>query len=234
MIDDAYTYRSKEQVLIDLAKALKFSLESLEQNRQGKLSNEQGANLRAGLVQSAAVAFVMAVFPLLAWTQVTSSQEQVTFFHAFPIFVQQLFNLGALAETVGKMGIVMRVGSLVMGLGLAAVIMTKFSVHLLFDLIDGTLVAREGRVVAREEQTLRENGRDPIEKYYFDLKGRYYKVSLAAYRALENGSIYVAYVLPRSNTMVSIEPKVNPSEIKAAPAPPAGVSTPEPVTETGV
>jgi hypothetical protein len=33
-------------------------------------------------------------------------------------------------------------------------------------------------------------------------------VNLAAYRALEPGSIYVVYILPRSELLVSIEPKV--------------------------
>jgi len=232
LVEDAYTYRSKERVSADLAKALKFSLESLAENRKGKLSTAQAADLRSGLVQKGALAVAMAVFPFLAWTAVTGSTEQVSFLQAFPLFVQQLLHLGDLAETVGKMGIVMRVGSLLLGLALSAVVMTKFSVHLLFDLIDGSVVAREGRVVAREEQTLRENGRDPIEKYFFSMKNDYYRVSLAAFRALENGSIYLIYVLPRSNTLVAIEPKLNPDEVKAEPAPPA--STPEPVSETHV
>ena len=34
-------------------------------------------------------------------------------------------------------------------------------------------------------------------------------VSLAAYRALEAGSLYIVYLLPRSEVLVSIEPKVD-------------------------
>jgi hypothetical protein len=63
--------------------------------------------------------------------------------------------------------------------------------------------------VAREDQTLRPNGRDPVEKFFFVLKNDYYQVNLPAYRALENGSMYILYVLPRSNVLVSIEPKLN-------------------------
>ena len=227
MIDHAGTFRTREQVLTDLSKALKFSIQSLEKNRQGKLGADQFANLQAGLVQYGGLAFFMAIFPLAAWTMVTSSQEQVGFFQALPIFVQQLFHLGDLVDTVGKMGIVMRVGSLLLGLALAAVIMTKFSVGLLFDLMDGKVTAREGRVTAREEQTMRDNGRDPIEKYYYDMKVDRYPVNLAAYRAIENGSVYVAYLLPRSNTLVAIEPKVQGGAIQNEPVPAA-----EPVSET--
>ena len=54
--------------------------------------------------------------------------------------------------------------------------------------------AREGRVVAREEQINRDNGRDPIEKYFFSLRYLNMPVNLAAYRALEAGSIYIVYL----------------------------------------
>ena len=77
-----------------------------------------------------------------------------------------------------------------------------------FDLLAREVVAREGRVIAREEQTLRPNGRDPIEKYYFDVKDKRYDVNHAAYKALENGSNYLMYVLPRSGVLVAMEPKI--------------------------
>jgi hypothetical protein len=94
------------------------------------------------------------------------------------------------------------------------------------------VATREGRVIAREEQTLRPNGRDPIEKYYFNLKNDRFDVNFAAYRALENGSTYLIYVLPRSGVLVSMEPKVVRSGLpKAKPAPPtAPVTPPAPVS----
>jgi hypothetical protein len=36
-------------------------------------------------------------------------------------------------------------------------------------------------------------------------------VNLAAYRALEAGSIYIVYLLPRSELLASIEPKMQDS-----------------------
>ena len=77
--------------------------------------------------------------------------------------------------------------------------------------MDGKTETREGRVVAREETTHRPNGRDPIEKYFFSLRHLDVPVSLAAYRAIENGSIYLVYLLPRSELLVSMEPKVDQS-----------------------
>jgi hypothetical protein len=44
-------------------------------------------------------------------------------------------------------------------------------------------------------------------------------VNLAAYRAIEPGSIYVVYLLPRSQMLVSIEPKMEDTpEMRAAQA----------------
>lgn len=233
MTHDATTYRTKEQVLLDLSKALGFSAESLVENRQGKLSSGQAADLRVNLVRPAALAIVLFVLPLLLWTQLTSVKEEVSFLEAFPIFIQQLFHLGALVESVGKIGVVMRVGSLVFFAGLAALIMSRFSVHLLFDLIDHKVVTREGRVIAREEQILRQNGRDPIEKYFFDLKADRYQVNLAAYRAIEDGSVYILYLLPRSNSLVAIEPKMQSGPVSEPPSATASEKTAAGVPASG-
>jgi hypothetical protein len=84
---------------------------------------------------------------------------------------------------------------------------------LYFDLLDRKVEAREGRVVASEEQINRPNGRDPIEKYFFSLRYLNMPVSLAAYRALEAGSLYIVYLLPRSELLVSIEPKMDDAAV---------------------
>ena len=93
---------------------------------------------------------------------------------------------------------------------------SRVPLTLYFDLLDSKVEAREGRVVAREEQINRPNGRDPIEKYFFSLRYLNMPVSLAAYRALEAGSIYIVYLLPRSERLASIEPKVEDSTPKQA------------------
>ena len=99
-------------------------------------------------------------------------------------------------------------GSFLICLGAAAYSVSRVSLPLCIDVLDRKVTTIEGRFVVREEQTLRANGRDPIEKYFFSLKQHYFPVTLAAYRASENGSIYLVYMLPHSEIMVSIEPKV--------------------------
>jgi hypothetical protein len=99
-------------------------------------------------------------------------------------------------------------GSIVISLALAVIVAFRMPLLLYFDLFDRKVEAREGRVVAREEQINRANGRDPIEKYFFSLRYLNMPVTLAAYRALEAGSVYVVYLLPRSEVLVSIEPKL--------------------------
>ena len=106
-----------------------------------------------------------------------------------------------------KLGGAFMLGSIIVSLALAAFMAFRMPLLLYFDLLDRKVEAREGRVVAREEQINRANGRDPIEKYYFDLKTDRFTVNLAAYKAIENGSVYLLYVLPRSRQLVAIEPK---------------------------
>jgi hypothetical protein len=91
--------------------------------------------------------------------------------------------------------------------------------------LERKVIRQEGRVVAREETVNRANGRDPIEKYFFALRYLTMPVNLAAYRALEAGSVYIVYLLPRSETLVSIEPKMDDSK-------PAAISAEKPSPES--
>ena len=77
------------------------------------------------------------------------------------------------------------------------------------DLLEGRVITKDGRVTPAKEQTNRTNGRDPVERYFFSLHHLNMQVNLAACRALENGSLYLLYVLPRSEELVSIEPKID-------------------------
>jgi hypothetical protein len=212
VIEDAHTYRSKEQVLVDLAKALGFSAASLEANRQGKLTSEQIRQFAVRVITPAVLTLVWAVLPFLIWAAMISSQKQVSLSEGLSIFFTRLLHLGQLVEANGKFGAFLRMGSTLAGLVGAGFCAFRVSLPLYFDLLGREVVKKEGRVVAREEQTLRPSGRDPIEKFFFNLRNDYYPVNLPAYRALENGSIYILYVLPRSNVLVSIEPKVDASE----------------------
>jgi len=206
-LTNAPTYRTKEDVLLDLAKALHFSPQALEDNRKGKLSSDQFSGLIGRFAIPFFLTILFAVAPFLCWGAITSSSQQVPFSAGLQIFLGQLSHLGDLADSQGKFAVIYRVGSLLLCLGLAALTGARVSFGLYFDLLEGSVRVIEGRVVAREDQTMRANGRDPIEKYFFDVKTERYPVNLAAYRAIENGATYLLYLLPRSGQLVAIEPK---------------------------
>ena len=231
MIDDASAFRTKEQVLFDLSKAMGFSPKSLEANRLGRLSVEQFKKFLPRCLNPAGIAIVSAVAPFLLWVALTGMREHVSFPSALGIFVGQLLHLSEMAEAQGKISTLVTVATVLGGLGFAAYNLMRFSLGMYFDLLAREVVAREGRVIAREEQTMRPNGRDPIEKYFFDVKDKRYDVNHACYKALENGSTYLMYVLPRSGVLVSMEPKIfqpgAPASRKAAPVPEETAPAPE-------
>lgn len=216
MIEDSTTYRSKAQVLLDLSKALQFTPECLEANRKGRLSKDQAMKLSPLCAQPAFLTLIFAVAPFLAWTQVTSSQQQISFTAAFPALIRELMHVKDLFEAHGKLGGGLMLGSILISLAIAVVMATRVPVMLYLDLLDRQVIMKEGRVVAREETTNRANGRDPIEKYFFSLRYLTMPVNLAAYRALEAGSIYLVYLLPRSERLVAIEPKMEDTPEKVA------------------
>jgi hypothetical protein len=210
MVEDATRFRTKEQVLTDLSKALQFSPESLEANRKGRLSMEQVKLLAPQVIGPMFLTFALAVGPLAAWTYVTAGRRQLSFTNALPALINELLHVHDLFENHGKVGGAMMLASVLVPLAIAAFMALRLPLMLYFDLLDRKVEAKEGRVVAREEQINRANGRDPIERYYFSLRYLNMPVNLAAYRALEAGSLYTVYLLPRSELLVSIEPKIEP------------------------
>jgi hypothetical protein len=208
MIEDAIGYRNKDQVLFDLAKAFPFSPESLEANRQGQLSMEQFKKLISRCWRPAAIAAVCALAPLLFWTGRTASKQQVSFGDALGIFLSSLVHIGQMTAAHGKFGAFVTLVSTLGLLVYAAYTASRIPMALYFDLLDRKVISKEGRLVTREENILRGNGRDPIERYYFGMKSHYYEVNLGSFRAIENGSVYLIYLLPRSDVLVSLEPKL--------------------------
>lgn len=218
MIEEATRYRSKEQVLQDLSKALHFSPECLEANRKGRLSTEQIKILAPQVARPALLTAIFAVAPFLVWTWITAQRQQIPFGNAVPVLFKELTHVNDLMEAHGKIGGISMLASILISLGIAALMASRVPVMLYLDLLDRKVETREGRVVAREEQVNRANGRDPIEKYFFSLRYLNMPVTLAAYRALEPGSIYLVHLLPRSEVLVSIEPKTENSAPAGQPA----------------
>jgi hypothetical protein len=231
VVEDATTFRSKERVLSELAKAVQFSPESLEANRKGRLSTEQVKRLAPQCIGPAGLTFVFLVAPFAIWTWITAGRQQLSFDNAFPALITELTHVNDLFEAHGKMGGAMMLGSIIISVAIGAFMAFHVPLSLYFDLLDRKVDIQEGRVVAREEQINRANGRDPIEKYFFSLRFLNMPVNLAAYRALEAGSVYIVYLTRRSEILVAIEPKLDEPtpavNVTAAPATP--VEKPSPV-----
>ncbi len=204
MVEDTTTFRNKERVLSDLSAALHFTPESLEANRNGRLSPQQIKTLLPQFVQPAILTAILAVGPFAIWTWITAGRQQLSFGDAFPVLLKELMHVNDLMEAHGTIGGVMMLGSILISLGTGGIHMaSRVPLTLYFDLLDRKVEAWGGQVVAREEQINRANGRDPIEKYLFSLRYLNMPVSLAAYRALEAGSLYTVYLLPRSERLAS-------------------------------
>jgi hypothetical protein len=200
-------FRSSEQVLNDLYKALHFSPEALAINRKGRVSSQQIKRLAVRCIRHAFLASVFLFVPLFLWSALTSAQQQVSLFSAPPLLFNDLLHLSDSVEAHGRFGALFRLVTILGGLAIGLYMVSRFPFALYFDLLDGAVFVREGRIIAREEQTLRSNGRDPVEKYFLDIKTERFEVNLAAYRAVENGGMYLVYLLPRSQVLVSLEPK---------------------------
>lgn len=205
---DTTGYRSKEQVLFDLSKAYPFSPEALEANRQGRLGADQFKLYISRCARPAVMAFVGFLAPILFWSGMTAARQHVSWPDAFPIFFNSLIHLSETMSTQGKISTLVTLVSTLASIGFAFYMVSRVSVPLYFDLLERRVTAKEGRVVGREEQLMRDNGRDPIERYFYNIKTQQYEVGLAAFRALESGSVYILYLLPRSDVLVSLEPKV--------------------------
>jgi len=201
-------YRSKEQVLYDLAKAYPFTPEALEENRKGRLAADQFKHQFSKCSRPAIMAVACMIAPFLIWTAMTAGRQHVSWLAAFPIFINSLIHLGETLDAQGKISTIVMVGTTVGGVGFGFYMLSRISTALYFDLLERRVISRESRIVGREEQIMRPNGRDPIERYFFGSKSGYYEVSLAAFRALETGSVYILYLLPRSDVLISLEPKV--------------------------
>lgn len=215
--------------MVDLSKALSFSPESLAENRNGRLSSGQIKQFAGRCLKPGLLILICIVAPFLVWTAITASAEQLPFADALPALLKKLTHISDLFETRGKVGGLILLGSILLPLVLACITALRFPFLLYLDLLDGKVEMQEGRVVAREEQTNRPNGRDPIEKYFFSLRHLTMQVNLAAYRAIENGSIYLLYLLPRSETLVAMEPKIEDATAPAPESPaPAVAENPSP------
>jgi hypothetical protein len=209
-------WRTKEQVLRDLSKAMHFSAQSLEQNRKGKLAADQLLRMLTEFLRPLGMAAGCMVAPFVVWSLViafsssSSVSDALGTVFATMLHPQQLFedhwwviSVAIIAATLGCIGF-----------GVYKAMGVSFSMY--FDLVERAVIVKEGRIEGREEQIFRESGRDPLENYYFDMKTQRYEVSREAFLAIDSGAAYLVYILPRSRTLVSLEPKTSADDVAEA------------------
>ena len=201
------TWRTKEQVLEDLAKALHLSTPALEQNRRGRLAADQWQVLFFRFLNPVVTAAGCILAPFCIWALMASANSSVSFGGSLSDVFSMAFKPGRVFENHGMVTslaiIALTLGCIGVGLYQAR----NISLALYFDLIERSVVIKEGRVEAREEEIFRSGGRDPLEHYFLDLKTEKFSVPREAVLAIDSGAAYNVYVLPRSRTLVAIEPK---------------------------
>ena len=203
---EADHWRNHEQILVDLAKALGFSSSSLEANRTGKLSAEQWSSMFGRFLRTVIATAGWIIGPFGIWSVLIAYSRGVS----LPSALQTILSLALHPKEMFEDGwmkpafcIVATLTCIVVGFWRAS----RISFGLYFDLMERAVVLKEGRVEGREEQIFRAGGRDPIERYFFEMKDERFIVNLQAYRAIEQGAAYRVYVLPRSRALVAIEPR---------------------------
>jgi hypothetical protein len=206
------SWRTREQVLIDLAKALHFSADALEQNRKGYLAVEQWQRLFVSFFRPLVLGAGYILAPFFIWALVGTFSGGRSLMDSINNVISLAFQPKQLFEDHGWFVCAVIIGVTFGGIGLGIHKLLRISWGLYFDLIERKVIIKDGRVEGREEQVFRTEGRDPIESYFFDMKTERFHVSCAAVQALDNGAAYLVYVLPRSRTLVAIEPKVSASD----------------------
>jgi len=205
-------WRSKQQILRDLAKAFRFSAHSLEANRRGKLASEQVRTTFLELIRPLVFGVGCVLAPLSMWTIMVMLDRHSNPSESFAYVISCMSSPANLWETLGyfrtTVAGIATLGGVIGGFWFAR----RFSMALYFDLLEHTVVIREGRVESSEHEVLRKNGKDPLEEYYFHHKNEKFPVSRKAYLALDCGAAYYIYFLPRSRRLVAVEPKIRPDD----------------------
>ena len=205
-------WRSKQQILRDLAKAFRFSANSLEANRRGKLAPEQLRSTFLELVRPLVFGAGCVLAPLALWTVMVMMDRRTSPSESFSYVISCMISPANVFETLGYFKATIAALATLAGLIGGVWFFKRFSIGLYFDLLEHTVVIREGRVESSEHEVLRKSGKDPLEQYYFHHKNEKFPVSRQAFLAIDCGAAYYIYFLPRSRRLVAVEPKIGPTD----------------------
>lgn len=196
-----------DDLLPELAKANRFTMEDLRENRTGRISGAQLARMTSRALRP----MIYVIVACLAWAGVLllvgkiAPQTQFRIFRilgyrAPMLFMGVLGCLGAIIATVYKTG--------------------KLTLGLMLDVASGRAAVLEGRVqpskegfVELGEQLLRPRTADSTldehstaMRYHYVVHNEYFEVDLPAFEALAPRTNYRLYFGAHSRLLLSIEP----------------------------
>ncbi|MGA2600632.1 MAG: hypothetical protein ABSH09_27005 [Bryobacteraceae bacterium] len=198
--------RTAEEVGLDLAKGLQFSIEDLQSYRKGILPARSFLVLLRKVAEPALIAAALILLPLFAAAYFSSSSQGVSLAAGFGIVINAATHIKETADSSGWFRTILY---FVGGLGCAGAAVyyaTKIPLALYFDVLAKQVWIADGRVTAREEEKPAKGKRDEVITYYFDMKDKRFEVPRIAFNAIDTGGAYRVYYLPRSGVLVAIEP----------------------------
>jgi hypothetical protein len=199
--------RSPEQISFDLGKAMQFSQTDLQAARKGILPISSFQPLFRTVLKPIlrAAGFILVPWGLAAYF--ASSHQNSSIFQGLAIVFSNLGHLPEFAADHGWFRTILYIKALFLPTGYGVYYLTtKVPFDLVRDMLGKRVRVAEGRVTLREEDKKVPGKRDEVSFYYFHLKERQFQVSRKAFLAIDDGGSYRAYFLPRSNTLVAIEP----------------------------
>lgn len=191
---------------MDLSKALQFSNGDLQSFRKGSLSAASCQVLLAKVIAPAAKAAAVTVVPLIALAFYVTNSNHASISDGLSILVSRVGNIKEFAENEGWFRTVLYgVGALAL-LGLGVYYTLKIPLGLLADIIAKQVLTLDGRVTGREEEKGGKGKADEVVDYFFEMRQGKFPVNRRAFQTLDSGGSYRVYYLPRSKTLVAIEP----------------------------
>jgi len=200
--------RSAEQIAFDLAKAMQFSLADLHTARKGVLPLATFQPLLGTVLKPLVRASGFILIPWVLAAYFASSHNNCSIFQGLAIVFSNLAHLPDFAAEHGVLRTILYVKAIFLPTGYGIYCATKVPFDLVRDMLGKRVRSAEGRVTVREEDKKVPGKRDEVSFYYFHMKEKAFQVSRKAFLAIDNGGSYRAYFLPRSNTLVAIEPSI--------------------------
>jgi len=191
---------------MDLAKAMQFSLGDISSVRKGILPIASFQPLMLKVIRPMIKAFAVILVPWLTAAYLLSPSHKIP--EGLGTIFSMFGNMPDFVEEHGLFRTIILIKSLLVSAGLSVFWFMKVPLDLVRDVLGKRVKWAEGRVTTREEDKKIRGKRDEVSFYYFHLKEKQFQVSRKAYLAIDEGGSYRVYFLPRSQTLIAIEPAI--------------------------